>query len=77
MEKVKDKLDDIKVPALVIQGDKDPVVNPEGSKQIFERLGSEDKTYELLNFSRHGIIMDEGSEEVHRLIGEFIERVLN
>ena len=54
----------------------DPVVNPEGSKQIFERLGSEDKTYELLDFDRHGIIMDEGSDKVHHIIGEFIEKII-
>ncbi|MGD9160250.1 MAG: alpha/beta fold hydrolase [Desulfobacteraceae bacterium] len=77
MEKVKDKLEDIKIPALIVQGSQDPVVNPEGSKQIFERLGSEDKTYELLDFDRHGIIMDEGSEKVHRVIGEFLKRVLH
>ncbi len=75
MEKIKDKLGDITVPALVIQGNNDPVVNPEGSQQLFERIGSEDKEYKLLDFDRHGIIMDEGSDAVHKIIGEFIERV--
>ena len=75
MEIVKDRLENIKTPALIIQGSHDPVVNPEGSRRVYEKLASEDKTYELLNFNRHGIIMDEGSDEVHRLIGEFIERV--
>lgn len=76
MEKVKDDLGDVKIPALVVQGSHDPVVNPDGSRQLFERLGSEDKTYELLDFDRHGIVMDEGSDEVHRVIGEFVERVI-
>lgn len=77
MEKVKDGLGNINTPALIIQGDKDPIVNPEGSKHLFEKLGSEDKTYELLDFDRHGIIMDKGSEEVYRIIEEFIKKTLN
>jgi esterase/lipase len=76
MEKVKDRLEDIKIPAFVVQGNRDPIVNPEGSRQLFERLGSKDKIYELLDFDRHGIIMDEGSNEVHKIIGEFVKRVL-
>ena len=76
MEKLKDKLEDIRIPALVVQGNQDPVVNPDGSRQLFENLGSEDKTYELLDFDRHGIIMDSGSDEVHQIIGEFVKRVL-
>ncbi len=76
MEKLNDKLEDIIIPAMVVQGKRDPVVNPDGSRQLFENLGSKDKTYELLDFDRHGIIMDKGSEEVHKIIGEFINRVI-
>ena len=69
------KLGAIKVPALVIQGQGDPVVNPKGSVRVFQRLGSEDKTYVLFSFNRHGIVRGEGAERVHRAIWEFIERL--
>ncbi|MGA8281438.1 MAG: alpha/beta fold hydrolase [Desulfobacterales bacterium] len=69
------KLGAIKVPALVIQGQGDPVVNPKGSVRVFQRLGSEDKTYVLFSFNRHGIVRGEGAERVHRTIWEFIERL--
>ena len=69
------KLGAIKVPALVIQGQGDPVVNPKGSVRVFQRLGSEDKTYVLFSFNRHGIVRGEGAERVHRTVWEFIERL--
>jgi esterase/lipase len=69
------KLGAIKVPALVIQGQGDPVVNPKGSVRVFQRLGAEDKTYVLFSFNRHGIVRGEGAERVHRAVWEFIERL--
>jgi esterase/lipase/1-acyl-sn-glycerol-3-phosphate acyltransferase len=66
------RLADVRVPALVVQSNRDPVVNPSGSKRVFELLGSEDKRYEVFNFQRHGILLGEGSERVHRIIGDFI-----
>lgn len=77
MEKVKTKLGDITIPALIVQGRNDPIVNPEGSKEIYEELGSIDKSYESLEFERHGILMGAGSNEVHQVIGEFVKRILN
>ena len=75
MESLEKKLPRITVPALVIQADGDPIVNPKGSRKVFRRLGSTDKEYLLFNFSRHGILLGEGAERVHRAIGDFLERV--
>jgi len=75
MESVETKLPDIKKPALVIQAYGDTVVDPRGSQKIFELLGSQDKQYLLINEQRHGIILGEGSEKVHRAIGDFIDRL--
>ena len=41
MEQLSNRLDRIKVPTLVIQSSEDPVVHPEGSKEVYENLGSE------------------------------------
>ncbi|MGA7965577.1 MAG: alpha/beta fold hydrolase, partial [Gammaproteobacteria bacterium] len=75
MESLEKKLPRITIPALVIQADGDPIVNPKGSRKVFRLLGSTDKEYLLFNFSRHGILLGEGSERVHRAIADFVERV--
>ena len=76
MDRLEPRLPDIKVPALVLQSDGDPVVHPKGSKRIFDQLGSEDKQYLLFNFDRHGILLGEGSERVHRVIWHFIRDLM-
>ena len=75
MESLESKLSEIVIPALVAQSQGDPVVDPGGSKRIFERLGSADKTYLLFNFSRHGILLGEGAGRVHQAIWHFIKRL--
>lgn len=77
MEDLDPLLPDIKVPALVVQADEDPVVNARGSRRIFDRLGASDKTYVLFARRRHGILLGEGSQQVHRVIGSFVETFKN
>ncbi len=72
MHHLEPKLTQITIPALVVQSNQDPVVNPGGSMRVFELLGSEDKRYVAFNFMRHGILLGEGSQHVHRTIGDFI-----
>ena len=75
MHYMEPKLDDIHIPALVVQSNKDPVVHPSGSQRIFNLLGSKDKQYVLFNFKRHGILLGEGSRQVHRVIGDFVSQL--
>ncbi len=75
MEAVAPNLPNIQMPAFVAQAKDDPVVDPKGSKAVFDRLGSQDKTYMLFNLSRHGILLGESSEQVHHAIADFVEKV--
>jgi esterase/lipase/1-acyl-sn-glycerol-3-phosphate acyltransferase len=75
MDRLKNRLADIRAPALVIQAQGDPVVNPIGSLRVFQRLGSEDKSYLLLSYDRHGIVRGEGAERVHSAVWDFIRRL--
>ncbi|MBW1842281.1 MAG: alpha/beta fold hydrolase [Deltaproteobacteria bacterium] len=75
MESLEPRLPDLKIPALVAQSHKDPVVDPRGSKRIFELLGSKDKKYILFNFDRHGILLGEGADRVHKTIWDFIDHL--
>ena len=75
MGAVESRLSEITVPALVLQAQGDPVVHPKGSAQIFQALGSEDKSYQVYNLDRHGIVRGPGSDKVHQAVRNFIERL--
>ena len=75
MASVEMNLSRINVPALVIQADGDPIVDPQGSRKVFDLLGSTDKEYRLFNFNRHGILLGKGAKRVHRAVGDFVKRV--
>ncbi len=75
MDTLEPRLEEIKIPALVAQSQKDPVVHPKGSERIFQMLGSVDKQYMAFNFDRHGILLGEGSERVHRVIADFVDQL--
>lgn len=61
------------MPTLVVQGDRDPVVDPESTALLFNQIGAQQKKYAHFNFTRHGILAGEGSGLVHAEIGAFIE----
>jgi esterase/lipase/1-acyl-sn-glycerol-3-phosphate acyltransferase len=75
MESVEPKLPGIKVPAFVVQSQADPVVAPNGSKKVYDLLGSKDKSYLLFNFDRHGILLGSGAQQVYQTIWDFIEQL--
>jgi esterase/lipase len=75
MDKVEERLKQVRVPALVVQSAGDPVVDPKGSRRVFDLIGSEDKKYMLFNFDRHGILLGEGATKVHRVIGNFLDDI--
>ena len=73
MESIEPMIPSVKVPALVIQAHGDPVVNPKGSQKVYELLGSQNKSYMVLNINRHVIVLGEGSHMVHKAVGDFVE----
>jgi len=73
MEDLESRLADVKVPALVVQAQGDPVVDPEDTALLFNGIGAEQKRYLPFDFSRHGILNGEGSEQVHAAIAAFID----
>jgi esterase/lipase len=73
MDEVSRGLHAIEVPALVVQADQDPVVNPSGARKVYDRLGSEDKAFVLFHFERHGILLGPGAERVYRSIDRFLQ----
>jgi len=74
MDNLEARLPGLNVPALVVQSKGDPVVDPRGSRKIFDLIGSTDKQYVLFNFERHGILLGEGAQRVHKTIGQFLKQ---
>ncbi len=75
MSELEMQLPKIKAPALIIQSQGDPVVDPEGSQLLYELLGSPQKEYRLFDFERHGILLGDGADKVFAAIGKFIEKI--
>ena len=75
MKAVEPGLQNIKKPALIIQSQGDPVVNPKGSERVFELLGSKEKRYKIFKQNRHCIISGEGSQKLHLTVADFVERL--
>jgi len=75
MKAVEPGLQNIKKPALIIQAQGDPVVNPKGSKKIFELLESKEKKYKIFKQNRHCIISGEGSQKLHQTVADFVEQL--
>lgn len=75
MNESQDVLERIHVPLLVIQGSKDPTVNPISGQSIFDRAATPQKELVVLERDRHGIVNGDGSEEVFERVYHFLERV--
>ena len=76
MSQLEPKLARIEVPVLVLQSEGDPVVDPRGSRRLFEMLGSKQKKYGMFPMKRHGILAGPGSDQVHAAISAFVEEIL-
>ncbi len=74
MNALEPKLPNLKMPALIVQSRRDPVVDPKGSRKIFELIGTNEKEYILFNFDRHGILLGDGADKVYNAIGAFVKQ---
>ena len=68
-------LSKITTKALIIQGDKDPVVNPDSGKNIYDKIHSPEKYLAELNFANHVIVTAERKEEVFQVIRKFLAQL--
>jgi esterase/lipase/1-acyl-sn-glycerol-3-phosphate acyltransferase len=76
MKIVESNLKYLQIPALVIQGNNDPVVNPESGREIFNLIGSENKEFITINSNNHIIIMGEDTKRVFPQIRKFLKEFL-
>jgi esterase/lipase len=72
LESIEKSYGAIRQPALIVQADKDPVVDPKCGVQLFNAIGSAKKELCLLSYDRHILVNGDGSEKVFRKIKTFI-----
>jgi esterase/lipase len=70
------RLADVHCPVLLIQGDKDPTVDPKSAEIILRKLGSPIKELLSIESDRHGILM-ENIGQTQEIISAFIKRCAN
>jgi esterase/lipase/1-acyl-sn-glycerol-3-phosphate acyltransferase len=68
----KSKLDQVKIPCMVIQADNDPVVSPYSAEIIYEKVSSQKKSIFSMPFDRHGIINGPGCDDVFKKVIKFL-----
>lgn len=72
MKQVEEKLPELMIPSLVIQGSEDPVVNPVSGMEIFDKIGTKEKELYRIYSERHGIIRGDESEKVFQKVEHFL-----
>ena len=75
MKIVEGTLQNVDIPALIIQGSNDPIVNPASALEIFEKLGTEKKEILRIFSKRHGIVRGEESAQVGDRVLGFLDKV--
>lgn len=72
MSAMESVLKDVCVPSLIIQGYRDPLVDPASGQNIFSQIGTTQKELVVLDVNRHGIINGEGAIEVFDRVERFL-----
>jgi alpha-beta hydrolase superfamily lysophospholipase len=67
---------EITVPTLLVVGGQDPVIDPNGARELFERLGSEDKTMHLYPKMLHEPLSEVGRQQVFDDVTRWLARRL-
>ena len=65
-------LKDVCAPTLIVQGYRDPLVEPSSGQNIFSQIGTHQKELVVLDANRHGIINGEGAIEVYDRVDRFL-----
>lgn len=75
MDALAPKLASIGIPTLIMQSLGDPVVDPEGTRQLFRKIGAREKSYIVINSERHNILLGNSAARVQRDIEQFLVRL--
>lgn len=71
---IQQQMEAFRLPLLIVQGAADRLVNPEGSKQLYARAGSTDKTLKLYDGLYHEVLNEPEKEQVMADIVEWLDK---
>lgn len=71
---IQQQMEAFRLPLLVVQGTADRLVNPEGSKQLYARAGSTDKTLKLYDGLYHEVLNEPEKEQIMAEIVAWLEQ---
>jgi esterase/lipase/1-acyl-sn-glycerol-3-phosphate acyltransferase len=74
MNVTEESLSAVKIPTLIIQASKDPIVNPDSGRQIFDKLASPHKELIMVERNRHGVVNGEGRDDIFSHVHHFLSR---
>jgi len=72
MRQVYRRLPSLTIPALILQGDRDPKVAGSSGRRLFDRIASPRKAYREIPFHLHGIVRGEVARQVFRETETFL-----
>lgn len=75
LESIEQTYSAISKPVLIFQADRNPVVDPGGTQQLFAKIGSARKEFCLLGDDRHILINGAGATKVFKKIINFIDEL--
>ena len=73
MKGVKDQVDEVMDPILVVQAEQDKMIDPQSANYIYETVESDDKDIKWYANSGHVITINKEKEQVFEDIYEFLE----
>jgi acylglycerol lipase len=62
VSEIQDRMEEVKVPLLLLHGTKDEVTSPEGSREMARRAGSKDKTLKLYEGYYHDLLHEPAAD---------------
>jgi esterase/lipase/1-acyl-sn-glycerol-3-phosphate acyltransferase len=75
LESIEKRYQEIRQPSLILQANNNPVVAPEGSKDLYDLLGSAEKEFCVMSYDRHIVVDGEGAQKVFARVWQFVREV--
>lgn len=76
VDRVERALNEVRCPVLVMQGDKDKVVDPKSAEILMKKLGSAVKRLHMIPSDRHGIL-NEAIADTHEVLIDYLQSLEN
>ncbi len=74
VSKLEDRLKDVHCPTLILQGDQDPVVEPDSAVIVMQKIRSEAKRVEMIHSNRHGILYHDIGD-TRKIIIDYLDEI--